>query len=286
MDKNNSKNFLIIIFIIQILFISGCCSSSISNQYPEYRATLTNNEIKILNKANETFYSPCCTKKKLNIDGNCPLRQNALNYIAYRITQSDTFEELKSEYEQRFINMKKFNFDLSSAPSIGSKQSPINIVIFYDFSCPHCRRAIPSLLSLLEKHPQKIQIFSMFYPLTMEERSLYSMKVALAAAKQNKFWQIQEILFQLRGRITPEDIESLSQELELDYDILLEDIEDEEILNIVLSQREQGEKAGIQGTPTVFINGVKFNDSLQGIETIINEELIRLESNIEPQKCR
>ena len=97
---------------------------------------------------------------------------------------------------------------------------------------------------------------------------------ALAAGRQDKFWEFHDELFKNCNRLNDQKIQEISKELGLDKTKF-----DEHQKSPVESARirqdyEEGIRLGVRGTPTIFINGKKVkNRSLQNMEANIQQEL-------------
>lgn len=280
------KGFIeLAVFFISILLFNNCCNSTnLSEIDNRFKNSLTTSERNLLKKGIATFPSACCTNKTILLDRSCPLRSLSIEYLVYRITLSDNLEELKRNYFKRYITRTVINFDTNGFPTIGPSNAPINIIMFYDYTCPHCRRAFPIVTQKVEEFPKKLSFTAMFYPLLMNEEHIFPLKVALSFYRQNKFWEIQNFLFTQNRDLSEEDATKIANEMKLDIEKFKQDLADKTILEKILWSKKQGERAGVEGTPTIFINGYRFNEPLEILDIAIKEEMIRIENKL-PKKC-
>ncbi len=103
-----------------------------------------------------------------------------------------------------------------------------------------------------------------------------SARAALAAQEQGKYWEFHDRLFATK-RLTMDSIKQIAVDLGLDVDRLEKDMISKKIKDKIQRDLLEGQKAGVTGTPTVFINGRKpAQRSLKGFQTLINEELKKL----------
>lgn len=97
---------------------------------------------------------------------------------------------------------------------------------------------------------------------------------ALAAHKQNKFWQMHDLIFENYTQLTPEKFKEFAGKLGLDMAKFEQDLDDVELTKQVQLDLQNGFNAGVRGTPTLFINGRRLkNRSFEGFRAMIDEEL-------------
>jgi len=95
----------------------------------------------------------------------------------------------------------------------------------------------------------------------------------MAAEMQGKFWEFHDRLFAAKA-LSNELIDTTAVELGLDIDKFKKDINSPVVLQKINKDLQDAQKAGVTGTPTIFINGRKLSErSLQGFQKLIDEEL-------------
>jgi protein-disulfide isomerase len=126
---------------------------------------------------------------------------------------------------------------------------------------------------VLENNAETIKIVFKNMPLRFHEFAGPSAKAAMAAFKQGKFWEFHDELFKSK-KLSNEVINNIAVDLGLDIDQFKKDMNSAEIRQMIEKDLMDAQKAGVTGTPTVFINGKKLkNRSLQGFQSMIDEEL-------------
>ena len=99
----------------------------------------------------------------------------------------------------------------------------------------------------------------------------------MAAARQNKFWEFHDRLFDDYKNLNDNMVRQIAQDLNLDLAKFDKDWKDPEIARKVRNDAREGNKAGVRGTPTVFINGRRLKKrSLDGFSVMIDEELKKI----------
>jgi protein-disulfide isomerase len=103
-----------------------------------------------------------------------------------------------------------------------------------------------------------------------------SSTTCFAAEKQGKFWEFHDLLYENYNKLNNAKVIEISKELGLDVEKLLRDMKNPQILALISRDKREGDRAGVRGTPTIFINGRQFKDrrSLQGFGAVIDRELI------------
>jgi protein-disulfide isomerase len=126
---------------------------------------------------------------------------------------------------------------------------------------------------VLNKNEGKVKIVFKNLPLKMHDLAQPAALAALAAGKQDKFWEYHDKLF-AEKKIEQPDFERIAKELELDLVKFNEDMKSKELVAHLRSDMVEAQQNGITGTPTIFINGRKLKKrSLIGFQTLIDQEL-------------
>ncbi len=108
---------------------------------------------------------------------------------------------------------------------------------------------------------------------------------ALAADRQGKFWEFHDLLFDNYNKLNDQKIREIAQQVGLDPERFERDLKDPRIEAMVNKDMQDGANAGVQGTPTVFINGrLLRNRSLAGFEAVIDRELQKTRKGQGPVK--
>ena len=98
-------------------------------------------------------------------------------------------------------------------------------------------------------------------------------RAALAAREQGKYWEFHDELFATK-KLSNQSIENIAVKLGLDIEKWKTDMNAPKVRQQVDIDMQDAQKAGVTGTPTIFINGrLLKNRSIQGFQQIINEEL-------------
>ncbi len=130
---------------------------------------------------------------------------------------------------------------------------------------------------MLDTYPDNVKIVYKNFPLKNHKYAKKAAIAALAADRQGKFWEFHDLLFDHYKKPDDQKIKEIAQQLELNLKAFEKDMKNPEIGAKVQRDSRDGQKAGVRGTPTIFINGRRLkNRNLQGFQTLINKELVKL----------
>jgi protein-disulfide isomerase len=162
----------------------------------------------------------------------------------------------------------------SGAPFKGAADAPVTIALFSEFQCPYCAKIVPLLDQVLEKNKGKVKLVFKNFPLNTHQFARKAAAAALAAGKQGKFWEYHDRLFQNYNRLNDQVVQEQAQQLGLDMQKFEKDMNDPQIMQVINQDYQDGAKAGVRGTPTIFVNGSLLrNTSLEGFQAAIDKEL-------------
>ncbi len=135
---------------------------------------------------------------------------------------------------------------------------------------------MPLLEQVLENNPDTVKIILKNMPLGFHKYAEPAARAALAAGKQGKFWEFHDELFATAPELGPEEITGIATKLGLDLEKFKLDMESDEIAEKVKKDLSDAQDAGVTGTPTIFINGIKLKSrTFEAIQKLIDEELAK-----------
>lgn len=163
------------------------------------------------------------------------------------------------------------------SPVEGADKAPVTIYEFTDLQCPFCARASHTTDALLKKYKGKVRVVTKNNPLPFHKQAEPAARALMAAHKQGKAAEMRVKLFE-RSRDMANDPElfvKLANDIGLDAGAFERDMNSAEIAQQVKEDMEMGQKLGVKGTPTFFINGVKLVGAQPeaAFSTIIDEQL-------------
>jgi protein-disulfide isomerase len=168
------------------------------------------------------------------------------------------------------------DIDISGSPFFGDENAPVAIVVFSDFQCPHCGSVHPLLKQVLEQNKGKVKVVFKHFPLNMNGPAVPAALATIAAQNQGKFWQMHDAIFAAKGQIDQKNIDKMATEIGLDTEQFKKDLSSPVTMQLLQKDLTDAQKAGVSGTPVLYINGRKVkNRSMEAIQNMIDEELAR-----------
>jgi protein-disulfide isomerase len=143
-----------------------------------------------------------------------------------------------------------------NVPLKGSKTPLVTVVVFSDYQCPYCSRHDAALEVLFDKYKDHLQMAFFHYPLPFHKAAKPAARAADAARLQGRFWDLHRVLFNAAS-LRELDLGAAAEALELDLEKFKEDLQSPDRAALVEANIKLGADAGVTGTPTIFINGVR-----------------------------
>ncbi|MDP1710009.1 MAG: thioredoxin domain-containing protein [bacterium] len=163
-----------------------------------------------------------------------------------------------------FLNSKNVSETvlISEDSQKSDPSAPLKLVEFGDYQCPACAVYHPFVKQLLSDFPGKINFVYRHFPLPIHKNAVISAYAAEAAGVQGKFWEMHNKIYETQNvwsnSESPADtFVTYAADLGLNIDKFLTDIDSETVKSIVKRGLSDGNLAGINSTPTFFLDGVE-----------------------------
>ncbi len=150
------------------------------------------------------------------------------------------------------------------APAVGAEGADLIIVEFLDYGCPFCRASFEPVRELALANQDRVSLVVRDFPLEdVHPGATRAAMAARCADEQEKFWAYHDKLFLLDQRtFSNDDLESVGRGVGLDMDAFDTCLSTERTRLLVEADQAAGLRAGVQGTPTFFFNGVRVQGGL------------------------
>ena len=166
--------------------------------------------------------------------------------IRYALEMLKAREE-KVEKEKNFLLLSDNSLD----PFFGNPNANITIYEFFDYNCGYCKSVLPTLLNVVKKDKNIKLIFKEF-PI-LSETSLEAALYALAAQKQNLYFEFHTRIMEYRGRLNNDIFIKVANDIGLNIERLKNDLDDKNIRMAIEKNRLIAQGFNINGTPTLII---------------------------------
>jgi protein-disulfide isomerase len=141
----------------------------------------------------------------------------------------------------------------------GPANAPIEWVEYGDYQCPHCGVAYPIIKHIQKELGKKLKFIFRNFPLSESHPYAFQAAVAAeAAGKQGRFWEMHDMLFENQSALEKTAILRYAKRLGLKEEAFLKDLGDESLAARVESDFESGIRSGVNGTPSFYINRIKY----------------------------
>ena len=142
----------------------------------------------------------------------------------------------------------------------GKNSAPIELVEYGDYQCPYCGRAYPIIKNLQQSLGADLKFVFRNFPLSEAHPDAFNAAVAAeAAGLQHKFWEMHDIIFENQQALDFESLFLYAKTIGLDLERFKNDIQKNTLTDKVENDFESGIRSGVNGTPSFFINGKKYN---------------------------
>jgi protein-disulfide isomerase len=144
----------------------------------------------------------------------------------------------------------------------GPVDAPVTLVEYGDYECPYCGMAYPIVKALQRQLGTQLRFVFRNFPLAeAHPHARHAAQVAEAAAAQGKFWEMHDMLFEHQQALTDPDLIGYARELGLDAERVARELEAGTHAKRVRDDFRNGMRSGVNGTPTFFINGERYDGS-------------------------
>lgn len=162
---------------------------------------------------------------------------------------------LRAEYSVVVeLNQPTGHVEAGTDPRLGSDKAPVQLVEFADYECPYCQKVSGDLIRLKEQFGEQVSVVYKDFPLPMHPLAAKAAEAARCAGVQGKFWEFHDALFQTK-KLQVSDLKQEAQALKLDTAAFDKCLDSGEQRAAVKSDTLEGQKLGLSGTPSFFVNG-------------------------------
>jgi len=139
----------------------------------------------------------------------------------------------------------------------GDVGAPVAIIVYSDFECPFCSKFAETMKQIEENFKDKVAITFRHYSLPGHPDAEKAAEASECAAEQGKFWEMYDKLFadNVVGRMSADQFKKDAADLDLSQEQFNQCLDSGKYKNKIAEQKLEGNKAGVTGTPTIFVNG-------------------------------
>lgn len=144
----------------------------------------------------------------------------------------------------------------------GEDSAQATLVEYGDYECPYCGQAYPIVKDVQKRLKTKLRFVFRNFPITqIHPHAQDAAEAAEAAAAQDKFWEMHDYIYEHQQALDNNHLEKYAGKLGLDLTKFKNDMSSHAFAGRVREDFLSGVRSGVNGTPTFFINGIRYDDS-------------------------
>src|SRR6202521_4924211 len=152
----------------------------------------------------------------------------------------------------------------------GPDDAPVTLVEYGDYECPYCGMAYPIVKRAQQDVGSRLRFIFRNFPLAESHpHARLAAEAAEAAGAQGKFWEMHDMLFEHQDALETEDLVGYAKSIGIDTVQFARDLETGTYTKLVRDEFRNGVRSGVNGTPTFFVNGSRYEGSWANQEAFI-----------------
>ncbi len=202
-------------------------------------------------------------EKKATVQGSFDqLRPQIIQYLQ-SLAQAKAAEEYAGQLRngatvQVFLKQPDppvFDIAIDDRPWRGGANAPVTIVEFTDYECPSCGATQPVLEEVAKEFGDKVRLVVRNFPLGQHTHAFKAAEASEAAREQDKYWEYAALLFTNQKALEVDRLKEYASQLGLDRKKFDAALDSGRFFGKVKRDLADGDKIGVDSTPSVFING-------------------------------
>jgi predicted DsbA family dithiol-disulfide isomerase len=186
------------------------------------------------------------------------VREKILGHIhELRVSKarSEYLKDLRNQFSVLVtLSPPSAHVSLEGAEIRGPKNPSVTLIEFADYECPYCQKVAPDVKKLKADFGDKLTLTYKDFPLPMHARAEKAAEATRCASKQGKYWELHDEIFRSK-ELDVDQLKAQARALKLDATEFDKCLDSGEEAAVVETDRKEGARLGINGTPAFFING-------------------------------
>jgi protein-disulfide isomerase len=144
----------------------------------------------------------------------------------------------------------------------GPADAAVTLVEYGDYECPYCGAAYPIIKEVQSRMGDRLRFVFRNFPIsTTHPHAEEAAEAAEAAAVQGRFWEMHDLLYENQRRLRDQDLLGYAETLGLDVERFARELADHTHAEGVHEDFMSSVRSGVNGTPTFYLNGARYDDS-------------------------
>ncbi len=227
----------------------------------------------------EAFYEANKARISQPRDQVLPQIRQYLQREAYQRVRSEFIQRLNNRYGTKSdLETYRLQIDTVGHPSRGPDGAPVTIVEFSDFQCTYCKAVEGTLREVLKNYSTQVRLVYRQYPIpSIHPDAFRASEASLCAGAQGRFWEMHDLMFDEPGGLKDDALKTKAAKLQLDAAAFNTCLQSGKFADRIRQDIRDGSRAGVSGTPALFINGRLLTGAqpYSEIAKVIDDELHR-----------
>ena len=173
------------------------------------------------------------------------------------LTEFQETEEVKENINTQ--NLDRVYPGRDNNPTIGLPTAKVEVIFFEDFECPICAQLFPVKKQIIEEYSDRVVFVFRHFPMdSIHENARNAALASECAHEQGAFWPMHDKIFSNQGNLNETDLKSYAQEIGINTLLFDDCFNNRTYEDEIDKDFQQGIYHDVQGTPTFFVNGEKF----------------------------
>jgi len=157
----------------------------------------------------------------------------------------------------------------------GPANAPLTLVQYADFQCPHCAAAYPEVAAIANELSDSLRLVLRHFPLSqVHPQAQRAAEAAEAAAGHGRFWEMASLLYENQEELDDHSLGRYARKAGLDLKRFRKELTSGVHAARVRADYLGGIRSGVNGTPTFFINGKRYEGTFKSealVAALLNE---------------
>lgn len=160
---------------------------------------------------------------------------------------------------------------------VGPTSAELTVIVYGDYECPDSKAMNAVLDEVLDRFGTHMRLVFRHYPRSdLHDRAVAAAEAAEAAGAQDRFWDLHHLLFARAPALSPAALKGYAAELGLDRDRFADDVLSHIHIPKIREDFLGGVRSGVDGTPTLYVNGLRYDGLRDALSLATGLELARV----------
>ncbi len=206
---------------------------------------------------------------------DAPLIRRLADWVCRKAARNETAAAIMRSFDKRALSMmrpgKVHTIALDQAPVAGCSKAAVVVVVYLCARCPYCARLVPALHREVTsgRLAGRVALVFRLFPIKSHEHSTEANLAVGAAHKMGKGWEYLLRAYRGFDAFSPAVLSDWASDVGLDRAAFEAATRDPAVRDAVVASKKEGLRNGVDATPTLFINGRRWQGDLDA-DTVLD----------------